>query len=506
MKRHVICIDKDVAILKNLEEQLVRLFHGQLKIQLAKSASDALIWLEKSHLKGIEVPTIIFGSLISDTEASGLLMKINRLYPEIMIIVIVKHGEGTLVHELINTFDLFGYIAKPWLETDLLVQVKEALRRYDYEKTIKELNKKLDELYLEVRREADYRRNAEKKLDSALSENDKLKQGLQEKYINVFEEYEVDRNFPQIIGKSETLQYVLYRLEKVAPISTTVLILGETGTGKELVAQAIHNLSPRRDMPLVKVNCAALPSELIESELFGHEKGAFTGAYIKKVGKFERADRGTLFLDEIGELPMSLQAKILRAIESDEIERLGSAKTIKIDVRIIAATNRNLEEEIENLNFRSDLYYRINVFPVTLPPLRQRKEDIPLLVSYFIDIFNKKIGKKVKRVPQKVLDELKQYDWPGNIRELENIVERGMILSQGDELTIELPDHTKARKTKIKSLDEIEKNAIVEALNICQGKISGKSGAAQYLKINASTLRSKMKKLGIKKQASRFVG
>ena len=244
--------------------------------------------------------------------------------------------------------------------------------------------------------------------------------------------------FADIIGESDGLKYVLYRAEQVAPLNTTVLILGETGTGKELIAAAIHDLSPRKDRPLITVNCAALPANLIESELFGREKGAFTGADTRQIGRFEIAHGSTLCLDEIGELPLELQAKLLRVIQHNEFERLGSSQTIKVDVRIVATTNRNLEEEVRQGRFRQDLYYRLNVFPITVPPLRQRKEDIPLLVQTFVARYARKVGKQITSIQKETMKVLQDYPWPGNIRELESIMERAVILCPGP--VLQLPD------------------------------------------------------------------
>jgi len=405
---------------------------------------------------------------------------------------------------MVNRANLFGYIPKPWKESDLFMIVKEALRRYEHEKTIHEQTKSLKLLYQQAQQEIGRRKKIQEDLEHAIVEIEELKQQLEEENIFLKERFQIASGYHEILGKSEAMQYVLYRVEKVAVNTTTVLILGETGTGKELIAEAVYNQSSRKGKAFIRVNCAALPAELIESELFGHERGAFTGAHAQKIGKFELAHKGTLFLDEIGELALNLQAKILRAIESGEIERLGGIKIIKIDVRIIAATNRNLEKEVLEGNFRKDLYYRLNVYPITLPPLRQRKEDIESLVTRFVEIFNRKIGAQVKIIPQNIINLLRNYDWPGNVRELENVIESGVILSQGSNLNIEIPNSSKLLDEKTYSLEEAEKKTILEALSSSNGKISGESGAAKNLNINASTLRSKMKKLGIEKESMRF--
>jgi PAS domain S-box-containing protein len=310
------------------------------------------------------------------------------------------------------------------------------------------------------RRAEDALQKAHGDLANALSEVENLKNRLQAENVYLQEEIKLEHNFEEIVSQSEALKKELRKLEQVATTDATVLILGETGTGKELLARAVHNLSPRRDRPLVKVNCAALPADLIESELFGHEKGAFTGAHARKIGRFELADGGTIFLDEIGDLPLALQAKLLRVLQEGEFERLGNPHTIKVDVRIIAATNRDLEKAIESGDFRGDLYYRLNVFPIKSPPLRERQEDIPLLVAHFVKKYGAKLGKNIEIIPQKVMDILLAYAWPGNVRELENIIERAVILARG--FTIELDESldvlrdTDLPNTNSLTLEEVE--------------------------------------------------
>ena len=282
---------------------------------------------------------------------------------------------------------------------------------------------------------ADHKQAAQA-LQTALTEVAQLQERLQAENSYLREEIRSDANFEEIVGRSPALMQVLHQVERVAVTDTTVLILGETGTGKELIARAIHNRSTRKDRPLVKVNCAALPSTLIESELFGHE-GAFTGAFTRKVGRFELADAGTIFLDEIGELPLDLQAKLLRVLQDGEFERLGAVQTTSVDVRVIAATNRNLVQHVASGNFREDLYYRLNVFPVTLPPLRERREDLPLLVWYFITRYQGKLGRTIERIPERTMAAFLAYHWPGNIRELANVIERALILSPGSTLIVD---------------------------------------------------------------------
>jgi DNA-binding NtrC family response regulator len=326
-----------------------------------------------------------------------------------------------------------------------------------------------------------------------------------EKPIVKKENLEIPKDFNGIIGNSTLLHAAFRKLELVAPDDTSVLILGESGTGKEKIAQTIHQLSPRKNKAMVTVNCAALPITLIESELFGHEKGAFTGANEKRIGKFEQADGGSIFLDEIGELPLEAQVKLLRVLQEKEIERLGGNYTKKINVRIITATNRNLEKEVAEGRFRLDLYYRLNVFPIELPALRQRKEDIPSLVTYFISKYSKKSSAQVTGISAEALQELQAYDWPGNIRELEHLIERTMLLTEGETITkIDLPNSASAtgfageNHFKIKTMEEMEREHILNILKMCKGKIFGAGGAAEILNIPSTTLNSKIKKLGIK--------
>jgi transcriptional regulator with GAF, ATPase, and Fis domain len=349
----------------------------------------------------------------------------------------------------------------------------------------------------------------------AFDEIKKLSEQLNREKTYLQEEVKTTANFEEIIGTSHSLLHVFDSVTQVASLDTSVLLLGESGTGKELVARAIHNLSPRKNKLLVKVNCAALPANLIESELFGHEKGAFTGAIDKRIGKFELAQGGTIFLDEMGEMPLDLQVKLLRVLQEKEIERIGGKQTIKIDVRIIAATNRNLEKEITEGKFRLDLYYRLNVFPITLPPLRERKEDIPLLANFFAHKFSKKTGKTFNGIKPSAMEELMQYNWPGNIREMENILEQSFVLNDGkSELqwgrplsnTIFTVNQAATVETLPKTLNDVkdlqqstERDYILKILKQTNGRIRGTGGAAEILNLKPTTLESRMEKLGIKK-------
>jgi transcriptional regulator with GAF, ATPase, and Fis domain len=310
------------------------------------------------------------------------------------------------------------------------------------------------------------------------------------------------RESETIIGQSEALNKVLVQIEQVAPTDSTVLIQGETGTGKELVAQAVHNSSARRERLMVTINCASLPAALVESELFGREKGAYTGALSRQAGRFEIAAGSTIFLDEIGELSVELQAKLLRVLQEGGFERLGSPKTIKVDVRVIVATNRNLVEEVKKGNFREDLFYRLNVFPIFVPPLRLRIDDIPLLTWNFINEFSKRMGKKIHRIAKRDMEALQRYSWPGNIRELRNVIEYAVIISTGDTLNLRLPENGQSASPEILTLEEIETRHISEVLRFTDWRIKGEGGAAQLLGMKPSTLYSRMLKLGIASRAS----
>ena len=313
------------------------------------------------------------------------------------------------------------------------------------------------------------------------------------------EEIPPGQNIGNMVGESPGLRGVLRAIQVVAPTDAAVLIQGETGTGKELVAHAIHDHSSRSRGPFVMVNCAAIPATLLESELFGHEKGSFTGAIAQKIGRFEAAHHGTLFLDEIGEIPLELQPKLLRVLQEQEFDRVGGNRTIRVDVRIVAATNRNLQQMVDQGKFRSDLYYRLNVFPVTIPPLRERRQDIPLLIRFFTQRYAKKMNRTIEEIPSSALDELTMYDWPGNIRELQNLVERSVILSPGPVLRISAPDSLPVSDSYTLRKDGGERERILEALRLSCGKIGGGAGAAVRLGLRRTTLQSRIKKLNIER-------
>jgi transcriptional regulator with GAF, ATPase, and Fis domain len=343
-------------------------------------------------------------------------------------------------------------------------------------------------------------------LEKALAEVKSLKEKLQEENRYLRNEIEANQKFDELIGASGPLLEAKKKVEQVAVTDATVLILGETGVGKELFARAVHDLSDRRYGPLVRVNCAALPSTLIESELFGHEKGAFTGAAAHRIGRFELADGGTIFLDEIGELPLDLQSKLLRVIQEGELERLGSGKTITVNIRIVAATHRDLRTMVWAGEFREDLYYRLNVFPIPIPPLRERQEDIEELTWHFAKKYARKFRNTIEKIPEDVLNALRDYEWPGNIRELENVVERAVILASDGTLRADEaldrrpgPPSLGAASSLDRSLQDVERDHITAVLERVDWRVSGAKGAAVRLDMHPNTLRSRMKKLGISK-------
>ncbi len=380
----------------------------------------------------------------------------------------------------------------------ILLAIEDVTEREYYKRHLEEL---VETRTAEMRVAREEAEKGKQTAEAALFEIKKLKDLLEAERAYLQEEIKLEYNHENIIGQSDGINYVFYKVEQIAKSDTIVLVLGETGTGKELIARAIHDLSLRKERALMKVNCATLPSNLIESELFGHEKGAFSGAHSRHLGRFEVADGATLFLDEIGELPLELQAKLLRVIQDGEFERLGSSRTIKVDVRIIAATNRNLEEEVRKGRFREDLWYRLNVFPITMPPLRDRLDDIPLLVEYYMEKISKRMGKSIEIIPARVMNALQDYHWPGNVRELENVLERAVINSSGPKLR--LVDELKVRKKDLsndqESLAAVEREHIVRILEQTDWQVSGKDGAAGVLGLNRSTLRARMRKLDIRK-------
>ena len=387
------------------------------------------------------------------------------------------------------------FVSKPFDLAELLLRVHNLL-----------------EVRLLYKQIADDNAMLEQTVREKTAEIEELKNRFQAESIYLQQDIAREFNFGEIIGRSAALEQVFFKVEQVAPQDTTVLLLGETGTGKGAVARAIHSRSARKHRPIVTVDCTALPANLIESELFGREKGAFTGSDARQMGRFELADGGTILLDEVGELPLDLQAKLLRVIQDGEFERLGNPRTIKVDVRIIAATNRDLKAEIGRGKFREDLYYRLNVFPITIPPLRQRTEDIPLLVKFFLTKFNKKIGRTFEAVEQETLALLQDYCWPGNVRELESVIERAVITSQGSALRVldrlepsrpsgeeQVERVEQEVAPTVRALGEMERDHILHALQKTGWRVEGSAGAAELLGINSSTLRGRMRKHGIRR-------
>jgi PAS domain S-box-containing protein len=406
-----------------------------------------------------------------------------------------------------KTYGFLGFDSKRvknWSINDIVLLklvaevIVNTIERVNFEDSLKKMN---DSLEKQVKDRTKELSEINKELQEALEEVEDLRDKLEAENIYLKEEIESGDNFENIISQDKEFKKVLIEMEHVAKTPSTVLILGETGTGKEVISKAIHNLSLRNDKPFIKINCAALPATLIESELFGYEKGAFTGAIGTKQGRFELANGGTLLLDEVGEMPLELQPKLLRALQEGEFERLGGTKTIKVDVRLIASTNRDLGKAVEEGGFRSDLYYRLNVFPISIPPLRDRKDDIRLLVNHFVQKYNLKLGKHINKIPQNIINQLEKYDWPGNVRELENIVERAVIISPSNQLklgdwfmsNVKIPN----MDDKFEFLEKVEKNYIIKVLQKTGWKISGDKGAADILGLKPTTLESRMKKLNI---------
>jgi DNA-binding NtrC family response regulator len=409
------------------------------------------------------------------------------------------------------------YITKPFQSEELLARVEThlTLRRLQEQTGAQNVqlqeeigkSKRAEEALRQAHDELEERVNertadlasAKEQLQARLGEIEALKQQLEKENIQLREEIKLQYSHEEIVGRSEIMRKVLAQVEQVALTDSTVLIQGETGTGKELLARAIHRLSAHQGRPLVTVNCASLPPTLIESELFGREKGAYTGALTRMIGRFEAADGATLFLDEIGELPQEVQSKLLRVLEEGRFERLGSPKTLQVSVRIIAATNRDLAEDVKAGRFRKDLYYRLNVFPISVPPLRERPEDIPLLVWTFVRQFEEKMGKRVDTISRKSLEALQRHPWPGNVRELRNVIEHAMIVSSGRTLIVNVPKPESSKGLETRNLEDMERSHILGVLEKTGWRITGSGGAAEVLGLKRTTLQSKMEKLGIKR-------
>lgn len=466
-KPNILYIDDEPHNLQTFKSN----FKWDYNIFTVQSAFDGFDILEKN-----EIQLIISDQRMAGLSGTEFFKRVVKRFPDPIRIILTGYSDVDIIIRAINECGIDRYMTKPWKEAEMQKVIKNALEIYRLRKDNQRLITDLAA--------------ANKKLQA---ENTYLREEINAKH-----------EYANIITQNKSFQDTLQLLERVAPTNTSVLIRGESGTGKELIARAIHNLSKRKGKSLIKVNCAALPATLIESELFGHERGAFTGATQKRLGRFELADEGTIFLDEIGELPIELQAKLLRVLQEGEFERLGAATTTKVDVRVIAATNRNLEILMNEGAFRNDLFYRLNVFPIEVPPLRDRKEDIPLLVHHFLEKKTANIGRRIDKVSTETMHQLSSYDFPGNIRELENLVERFMITSLEDNLElsgwqprkVDLPSTT----TDFMTMKEMEIHHINNALKRSDWKVFGPNGAAEKLAMNGKTLSSRMSKLGIKKQ------
>ncbi|MDX1941558.1 MAG: sigma-54 dependent transcriptional regulator [Saprospiraceae bacterium] len=466
MNPKILIVEDEFIVANDLRFMLERA--GYIVCGIADSVPEARIIINK------EKPDLI----LLDIQLKGQLNGIDlakQLKEEQIAFVYLSANSNQRILEAAKATEPYGFLVKPFREKDVLVTLEIAQYRHEHWLEMSAKNKNIHPHYADAA--------------SGTAENP---------------------SSVGIIGNSERILTVLDHVAQVAPTDTSVLIMGESGTGKEQIADCIHQLSYRKNKPFIKINCAALPASLIESELFGHEKGAFTGAFDKRIGKFEQAAGGSIFLDEIGEMPLEMQVKLLRVLQEKEIERIGGRLPIKTDVRIIAATNRILEKEIGEGRFRLDLYYRLNVFPITLPPLRERKEDIPLLAEYFVNRYARKIGKKITDISPKVMQELLNYDFPGNVRELEHLLERSILLTKGAVIKeIYLPSIAQAASLSaledknIKTIEENERDHILSVLKKCNGRIWGSGGAAELLGVPPTTLNSKMKKLGIKKE---FIG
>ncbi len=484
MKHVVLCVDDEKLVLDALKEQLQRRGGGAFRVETAEGGAEALEVLEELTSGGRTVPVVVSDHRMPGMSGADFLARVHRAYPRTLTILLTGQADGDAVGRAVNEAALYRYVGKPWSEDDLALTIREALRRYDTEQELAHRNGELENATRELERLRDQLRSENAYLRSEIAES--IGTG-------------------QIVGKSHAIRRVLEQVRRVGPTDANVLIVGESGTGKELVARAVHAASNRAARALVKVNCAALPSQLVESELFGHEKGAFTGAIARRVGRFELADRGTIFLDEIGEMPVELQAKLLRVLQEGELQRLGGSETLTVDVRVIAATNQDLHRAVSEGRFREDLYYRLAVFPLAVPALRERAADVEPLARHFVGKLAPKLGRRITEVPPSALDALRAYTWPGNVRELENVIARSLIVADGDALVI-VPGFSQSVSLSSKAAPgdgidvtwrEAEIGLIRRALSACDGRVGGSGGAARRLDIPVSTLRDRMKRYGI---------
>jgi DNA-binding NtrC family response regulator len=478
---------------------------SQFELTHSNTLNNALKLLSKESF-GI----ILLDLSLPDGTGLDTVVRTHAAVPNVPIVVMSGLGDEELAVRALHE-GAQDYLVKGQVDGNLLIRsMRYAIERKQAEDALRKAHDRL-ELRVQDRtaelmstneqllREIEERKKAEELLQGAFTEVRQLKNKLREENLYLREEINLTHSHKQIVGNSEAIRTVLAQIEQVAPTDSTVLIQGDTGTGKELLAHAIHNLSSRKGRLMIKVNCAALPPTLIESELFGREKGAFTGSLSRQLGRFELADASTIFLDEIDSLPLELQAKLLRVLESGEFERLGNPRTVKVDVRIISATNRDLARVVSEGGFREDLYYRLNVFQIIVPPLRERREDILPLVWSFVQEFSTRMGKRIESIPQKSVEAMQAYPWPGNVRELKNVTERAMIITTGPVLHLDVPKIAQSVADQSGTLDEAEKRHILEALNTTGWRVSGKEGAAAILGINPKTLESRMQRLGIQR-------
>lgn len=477
MSKSILIVEDELVVANDIRLTLERA--GYVVIGIARSYHSAMDMLS------LNPPSLVLLDIFLKGELTGIDLAAQLNKKDIPFVYLSANCNAGVL-EMAKVTQPSGFIVKPFREKDLLVTLDIARYRHDIKKQLATVT---------AEHQSPDRRQKSNILPETLAMN---------------AESNPAEGLNGIIGKSPGMLKVFELVKEVGPLDTSVLILGESGTGKEGIATNIHRLSPRRNKPFVKLNCAALPPNLVESELFGHERGAFTGAFDRRIGKFEQADGGTLFLDEIGEMPAALQVKLLRVLQEREIERLGGKETIKVNVRIIAATNANLEKGIAEGRFRLDLYYRLNVFPVILPPLRSRKEDVPLLAAHFIRMYATKTNRKTEGIAPDALTRLMEYAWPGNVRELQNVIERSVLMTNETILrdvsfmssssSSPIKETTPAEEVaRVKTIAEMEREHILSVLRKCKGRISGSGGAAELLRLPASTLKSKMKKLGIEK-------
>ena len=478
MSKSILIVEDELVVANDIRLTLERA--GYAVLGIARSYHSAM------DMISLAPPELVLLDIFLKGELTGIDLAAQLNKKDIPFVYLSANCNSSML-EMAKVTQPSGFIVKPFREKDLLVTLDIARYRHDIKKQMATTAAE--------QHSPDRRQRNTVTTESHVSNNEAHPAEGR------------DEGLSGIIGKSSNMLKVFELVKEVGPLDTSVLILGESGTGKEGIATNIHRLSPRRNKPFIKLNCAALPPNLVESELFGHERGAFTGAFDRRIGKFEQADGGSLFLDEIGEMPAALQVKLLRVLQEREIERLGGRETIKVNVRIIAATNSNLEKGIAEGRFRLDLYYRLNVFPVILPPLRSRKEDIPLLAEHFIKMYASKTNRKTEGITSDALSRLVEYGWPGNVRELQNVIERSVLMTNETILrdVSFMPASTPVKETateetsRVKTIAEMERDHILTVLRKCKGRISGSGGAAELLRLPASTLKSKMKKLGIEK-------